>query len=168
MKSKRLTLTPEELQSRLDAGETMASIGRSYGVTGQAVHWFVNHHKLRRGTKPSAIGNRIKATIHSTGRFTDQWGYIMVRTSSRAGALAYTPEHVLIAEQMLGRKIERGEIIHHINGNKSDNRPENLHICSRKEHMTIHRDLESLAMELVHSGHIVFEGGSYRWEQKPG
>jgi len=53
-------------------------------------------------------------------------------------------EHRLKMELFLGRKLKRGEYVHHKNLNKEDNRIENLWIVNRSEHMTAHQSLRSI------------------------
>jgi hypothetical protein len=47
--------------------------------------------------------------------------------------------HRVIAEMMMGRDLRQGEVVHHINGNIRDNRPENLEVLpSQAVHASIH------------------------------
>lgn len=71
-----------------------------------------------RPGNPSALG--------STRR--DQNGYVLVRTDG-----GWEREHVRIMETLLGRRLVRGETVHHLNGNRQDNRRCNLELWSHAQ-----------------------------------
>ena len=57
-------------------------------------------------------------------------GYIMrkVNNHPRQNSRGYVPEHRLVYERYLGRFLDSKEVIHHINGDREDNRIENLQL----------------------------------------
>lgn len=64
------------------------------------------------------------------GRVIDGHGYVRIYTPDdpRANCGRYMKEHILIMEGVLGRQLLPGENVHHKNGIKTDNRPENLEL----------------------------------------
>ena len=49
------------------------------------------------------------------------------------------PVHILLMEEILGRPLKENEVVHHINEDKRDNRPENLQVLDRGKHTSLHK-----------------------------
>lgn len=85
------------------------------------------------------------------GRFTTVRGYVYVYRPEHPHATkaGYVFEHRLVMEEMLGRLLEAGEVVHHRNGKKGDNRPENLELeASKAAHAQKHFDAVKVVHEL--------------------
>jgi hypothetical protein len=87
------------------------------------MHW-------QRSRKDGAVGPAHAFTSSEVAErkrkqpwYTDPDGYVY---TSRGGRKVM--QHRLVMEQELGRSLERHENVHHINGIRHDNRPENLEL----------------------------------------
>lgn len=96
------------------------------------------------------------------GKYLNKQGYVMILTNHgsvgrTSGWSNYRPEHIVVVENCIGRKLKQGECIHHIDGNKQNNSIENLCLTdSNKHHKEIHFSLQKVGYELFKSGVIKF------------
>lgn len=81
------------------------------------------------------------------GYTTHDCGYILIKLPNhpKANKLGFVYEHILVTEQTINRPLRVAEIVHHINGNPQDNRPENLMVfANNSEHQKHHARQRSI------------------------
>ena len=110
-----------------------------YGIN----HRFKSGHQ-NRGRKHSHSINMPRGKDHwrwKGGVKIHVRGYRMLKRPGhpRADVNGWVFEHILVLEEKLGRPLLPNEHTHHINGNKQDNRPENLINLLDTEHFILHK-----------------------------
>lgn len=115
---------------------------------GEEIQLLRNHHsrgipKFRNG-HCSRVNNGMAGRFgnqnpnYGSGKYIDPHGYVTVLNNPGCSP-RYVYEHRMVMERHLGRPLKIDEQVHHINGNKLDNRLENLQILSAYEHGRTHQ-----------------------------
>ena len=107
------------------------------------------------GKDAAGVDMRGRHKNHASGNRNGRWNHGNIKTTSGYLAVrvpkshphawgpprlqyAYAYEHVVVATTKLGRDLAPNEVVHHINGDRHDNRPENLEVMTRSEHAAEH------------------------------
>lgn len=113
-------------------GESLAAIARVIGGKGLTIHRWLKKQGLTLDFPKNRMGE--KSGRWKGGRRTTPTGYVEVLMKDHPDAHRYTGyilEHRLVMERMIGRRLLRGEVVHHKDGNKLNNAPENLQLFAK-------------------------------------
>jgi hypothetical protein len=95
-----------------------------------------NKHSLKLKKYGNPLeGYEVKSTPALGSRQIDKTGYVLLYVKGNKKQGRYVREHRFVMEQILERNLTKDEFVHHKNGDRQDNRPENLELWT-KHHPT--------------------------------
>lgn len=123
------------LRSRADGVRAAASQGKLSHMKGKK-RVFSDDWKKAISEAKSELGK-----LKAAGVSVKKSGYAEVTTGRHKGKKV----HQVIAEVWLGRELAEGECVHHIDGYKLNNDPDNLAIMTISGHSRLHRREDNLS-----------------------
>jgi len=136
---------------------------------------FYKGHDLHYIAQKFNVGySTVRGRLREKGIETDRYhcgftaketGYIYVHMPEHPAAnkRGYIPEHTIIMEKAIGRRLNANEVVHHINGIKNDNSLSNLKLMTEYQHKSLHSKKErkqvdvKKAHEMLKQGYTVSE-----------
>ena len=129
----------EKIYELFETGSTIGEIVKAVGTNRESVRKYL----LKRYTPKQKRAIVLRNFKQPKGKDSPNWkggrevtkaGYIRLWISKDERVL----EHRLVMEKHLGRRLNRDEVVHHINGDNADNRIENLRLTTFSEDIRQH------------------------------
>ena len=105
------------------------------------------YRQLKDFTNISKTFKRLNPELNKTKMTPEIKEKIRVAHLNSGEGVTYTKyygrhEHRIVAEQIIGRPLKKGEVVHHRDGDKRNNSPENILVfASQSEHAKHHAEL---------------------------
>lgn len=142
------------------AGEMGVSVGtvhnylKKYGIKTRRAADYPVTNKQREASRRTGKKSKGRKASHETRQKISEArkqngighkklradGYIAIYFPDhpKSSADGYIMEHILVMEALIGRHLSADECVHHIDGDKKNNKKGNLKLMTKKEHMSYH------------------------------
>lgn len=131
-----LDIPMDEVRELTKQGWRLGKLAKRYGCSKQTILNRMNEVGIKSHEKYSAPGDNNPSW--KGGKYFDNDGYVLVHKPEHPYATkeGRVREHRLVMENKIGRYLLPSEVVHHIDGNKSNNSTKNLKLySSNAEHL---------------------------------
>jgi hypothetical protein len=154
----KATITADQLEKDYKELKQWSKVAKKYNVTHATIINARKHLGIFQKTTTAGCHYGGSNSKHYKGKYIDKRGYIRVnRYHPENNKQITTYEHILVMERHLNRSLKPGEIIHHLDGDKSNNNIENLWLCDHSSHRSLECQLHQIGYELLKTGLIQFD-----------
>jgi len=120
---------PRPRPAYYDRGRTLCSIDGCDQHVASIARGYCNRHDYKFKRYGDPLAGRSFRPRGTGGWYRDTNGYIVLRARDGSKML----EHRAVMASLLGRELAPFENVHHINGIRDDNRPENLELWTKPQ-----------------------------------
>ena len=118
--------------------ETVRKFARCRGLSVQPVPMSLEHHPSWTGGRTKDRSGYLLQRVPKDGEFGYLIRAITKRAKSGEDPNGYAPVHRIVAHQKIGRPLLPGEVVDHIDGDVTNNHPDNLRVFpSNAEHLRV-------------------------------
>ncbi len=156
--STKYDLPMERIKERYEAGESCAQIAETFGLSAERIRRRLRGYGVPRRTLKESVPRGKRNRFYKNGEGKKEPLHYYRRQSYEVAAIC------------LGQPVPKGWIIHHLNENPRDNRPENLVLFrSAAEHSAHHTQLRVLQRKgrTADAIQVALENGAVKLPQPP-
>lgn len=151
-------------QEYITKEKSIVQLKREYGWHENTIRRWLHYHNIniRQYDHPIVRQQKSKPTKENHPRWrgfvtNNGYRYVYIPNHPKANKHGYVSESRVVAESKIQRPLKDTEIVHHINGKRCDNKPDNLFVCTRGEHRDIHATIDLIVYQLTECGNVVFD-----------